>query len=126
QLRLLRITVKRFELYGSAPGRAHRLYSGPECDQGLRDITRIRRDTLIGHAQDGVLAIRAAQGRTTTSRLSLVAPLPARIAEIRTACPLQQIPPERCHVTNLRAGRQRQTLRNNGVVTPHARIVGCL
>src|SRR4051812_21198775 len=98
---------------------------GVERDQRLCEVTRIRGDTMIAGAEQGVLSIDAPDRRTAGARTALVA-RPGDLAKVFTTRSLQHVPAQTCHVPDLAAGGQHQRLRYERIIVPDGGMVLCL
>ena len=80
-------------------------YDGVERCQRHSEVGGVGRDTIVGPAEDRVVAIDAVQGRAAGARPALVARQVVLVAEIGAARALHHVAADRGHVAELAGGR---------------------
>ena len=97
-------------------------YDGVERCQRHSEVGGVGRDTIVGPAEDRVVAIDAVQGRAAGARPALVARQVVLVAEIGAARALHHVAADRGHVAELAGGRGQQRLGDDGEAPAYLRI----
>ncbi len=98
-------------------------HRGIEHQQRVGKVTGVGRNALLTRPKDGMQAVLSVDGRTSRSRLTLVARC-GHVAKVSASRSLQQVAAKRCKVTHLweRAGEERFC--DHRVVLENAGIFG--
>ena len=96
---------------------------GFQRGHGHAHVARMRRDTVLALAEDGMDAVESLDGATPTAGFALVALRKSRVVEIIAARALEQVAADGRHVAQLRTGPGEKRLTQNRVSRHDERVL---